>query len=77
MTSGNYIIGFQFLLFVLFLLVPGANADDDIGLVYKKTFDEVKSLLDSADSYQAIGYINNLGEPDSVAGIYSELVIDF
>jgi hypothetical protein len=63
------------LFFIVFLFVSAAC--EDINPAAEKTFNDVKSLLDSADSYQAIGYIDNLGTPDTVAGIYSQLVLDF
>ncbi len=77
MTTGHYITVFQILIFVFFLFVSAAHTDDQTDPAYEKTYNQVKSLLDSADSYQAIGYIDNLGTPDTVAGIYSQLILDF
>ncbi len=67
----------QTLLFFILLIAAAAFAGDKDDPEWIKTFQDVKSLMESSDSYRAISYINNLSEPDSVAGIYSRLVDDF
>lgn len=52
-------------------------ADDKDDANRKEIFNNTKSLLISSDSYQATGFINSLGEPDSVAEYYSFLVERF
>ncbi len=75
MTIENCVVIFQSLIFVFFLFVSAAGGNDDS--VGEKTLRDVTSLLENSDSFQAISYINNIGEPDTVAEIYSNLVLDF
>ncbi len=77
MKSRIKLSNLQTFFFALLFLAAAALAGDKDDPVWTKTFQNVKSLMGSSDSYQAISYINNLGEPDSVAEIYSRLVNDF
>ncbi len=43
----------------------------------KRIYDNVNAFLRDTDSYKAISYINNLGQPDSVASYYSFLTEEF
>ncbi len=76
MTVENCAVIFQNLIFVFFLFVSAAagDIDDSVG---EKTLKDVTSLLENSDSFQAISYINNIGDADTVAEIYSNLVLDF
>ncbi len=40
-------------------------------------FGEVKALLEEADTFKAIEYINEQGDPETVAERYSDLAMDF
>jgi len=77
MIAGKHLINLIFIVFIFALFISAANADDQANPAMEKIFNKVKTLLDSTDSYQAIDFINSLGEPDSVAQIYSSLILDF
>jgi len=77
MTYRTMLIGFTLILITFSILITPAFTNEEDDPARAKIFQNVKSMLENSDSYQVIGYINSLGEPDSVAEIYSNLVMDF